>query len=1488
MPAKPPYTIQKKEKEDKKPIDNLDKFQKAFLEAIQRMEEPPKPVKWIKPLKEMFKPVKEQKDLSVARLAFALNPMLRININEGLSKKEGKYTDIVEMLKSKDETDYISGLDEIRTGVESSAHNVGASFGSLLFAGTDLALNTDFLSKFEELMKETRPDQPETWRGELISLMSSFGVPGALVTKVMSRAGKVEKIAKVVNKFNSHKASKIVLRVANWSTVGGATDFLVNYEGRPTIYVQPEDTSKLKGRKKVAAELRNRVKFGKEGAIIGGLFPIVGKGLQLGYKYGLKPVGEPVLGFGFKTFNNLTLRPISYILSTPRFSTKHIYSKLPDVSVYNPLAPTASAIAKAIQGTSKFTVMKVLAPLYASRGQFGKGYFQLPPFHEWRLGDVNRKGLTQQRLKKLDNFLSWFRAYGKAPKDIENVSEVVSTFIRSKAKKINRIYEGLEKNAYKLAKEFEKRHNRNNTSPVEEKYFLDEVEMFLRGQRKIGDLPKELQGLSLDLEKNIKAIMGELRKALPKGKDADDVVKSINDILTKDVKNYMIKSFKTFTNPNHTPSEDLVTNAANWIAKNVVSKNKDYKLAAQKTYGDSKAPYVEYARDLVNKILVDGRGEGKNPLQVLKYIGQEILRDKKYKFLKTGEELPDVIRKLLGEEMNLKASIMFSTTDAVAGLAQKRAADFVAQSGLKNGWLFKDKATAITKFPNAQRIEILPQLGNHMKTDLVKLYTSPEYVQMFMGGGGTFHKGALANFYRNWILRPKAMVQAGKTLWSPQTQVRNVTAGTLFATLSGHIGHNASLVNSIRITLRDIYGAGRGIDETAFNNHVEKLIKLGVWDENVVASELRAVFNDIKAGNIKTEEDLLQHMLKKTSVTEKVARLYAGGDNVWKSYGFEFDKSMLSQGLKSIDDVEAWFRHMGANFNRNDLITQVPKSLDEALDEAAAHLIRNSYPTYSKVPPVIQNLRKWPIGNFVSFPAEIIRTVPTNISMALKMATHPNAVIRQMGYRRLMGTALATYGIGKAVSEVAHHLTGTTEAQMDAWKRSIGAPWDKNRNIIPITSFKNGEAAAVNFSYFTPYDLFDTVIESAMHKAYVQKLNPQEVNSYIMQQLFATDGPVWELLAPFMSEPIGYERLYDVSIRGGKTAEGFRIYTDSDLEQDLGAVINKSFMHILDGVKPGFLTTAEKIKMGIEQDLTRSGRKVDLLDELIALFTGTRIIRIDAKRDIQYMASNLNRIRRGIDETENFYTVEHWKTHTPGEMKDQYRKMLEEDFRIQKEMYIKLKDLQMLDLDERQIEKILEKFGVNPKLAHNLMKGEYTPINFSKPRFEKKVEIVENYLKKQQKEKGDLYILDERYIFPKREFRRLQKEYKNKTFFNERWDPEVKQYIGGYYPERVEYLTDKKGALVKDDKGNPIPDPNFSQKMLKKWVPRIKEGIKNIINPLGDVMGKAPDVPLPQTPTPDQKLVASAPQVDATGLTRTETALLSPSEQAIRQGQRRV
>ena len=66
---------------------------------------------------------------------------------------------------------------------------------------------------------------------------------------------------------------------------------------------------------------------------------------------------------------------------------------------------------------------------------------------------------------------------------------------------------------------------------------------------------------------------------------------------------------------------------------------------------------------------------------------------------------------------------------------------------------------------------------------------------------------------------------------------------------------------------------------------------------------------------------------------------------------------------------------MGEEFVDINPITGNIKTFDEALEEAAAFSIRNTYPTYSKVPPFIQNLRKLPIGSFVSFLREFSEQV---------------------------------------------------------------------------------------------------------------------------------------------------------------------------------------------------------------------------------------------------------------------------------------------------------------------------------------------------------------------------------------------------------------------------------------------------------------------------------------------------------------------------------
>ncbi len=64
--------------------------------------------------------------------------------------------------------------------------------------------------------------------------------------------------------------------------------------------------------------------------------------------------------------------------------------------------------------------------------------------------------------------------------------------------------------------------------------------------------------------------------------------------------------------------------------------------------------------------------------------------------------------------------------------------------------------------------------------------------------------------------------------------------------------------------------------------------------------------------------------------------------------------------------------------------------IDEARRQAALWYTRNTIPTYSKVPIAIQALRRTPFGNFVSFPAEMLRTTFNNFAISMKEASSAN------------------------------------------------------------------------------------------------------------------------------------------------------------------------------------------------------------------------------------------------------------------------------------------------------------------------------------------------------------------------------------------------------------------------------------------------------------------------------------------------------------------
>ena len=620
--------------------------------------------------------------------------------------------------------------------------------------------------------------------------------------------------------------------------------------------------------------------------------------------------------------------------------------------------------------------------------------------------------------------------------------------------------------------------------------------------------------------------------------------------------------------------------------------------------------------------------------------------------------------------------------------------------------------------------------------------------------------------------------------------------------------------------------------------------------------------NQIKNQEIRTSDQLFDKLIK-MAPTDKVARLYAGGDNLWKHFGYEYSRSQINSALKNIDDVKKWYREMGEEFLDTNPLTGVIKTFDDHVDDISAYLIRNTYPTYSKVPPFIQNLRKLPLGAFISFPAEILRTGANIVSIGLKETSSSNPAIRQMGLRRLTGAFMTSYATGTGLVELAQFLTNSTDAQWDAYKRSSAAPWDRNSNLLPVTGWKDGESAAINFSYFSPYDSLWAPFEAAINQANKQKLNPQETDDYVMSIMFAEDGPVMTFLSPFITEPLGYDRVLDVTVRNGKKDQGGTVFAASD---SIGDKFAKSFAYILDGVKPGVFTSAEKIEGAIGKDLTKGGKPLNLKDELLALLAGTRIIRIDTKKDLRYFASDMNRLLRAVDENENFYNVNNYSENTPMTQVKTFKKMQDEAFRIQKDMFIRIQDLKLLDLSEDDIDNILKKSGVSSRLRGNLLDGVFTPTNYSKARFQTKVDTIDQQLRKDNKEDIKYkFRLNEDYVFPIDELDTLKDSYFDKRFF-ERGNE--------YDPEKFDYKLDKKGNMILDEEGNPIRDEGLIKRGLK-FIPEVgKKLLDKYVNPL--------TVQTPPLPNMPQPVVRTASVVNPnTNLTRTQEALLSPEEQVI-------
>jgi len=390
----------------------------------------------------------------------------------------------------------------------------------------------------------------------------------------------------------------------------------------------------------------------------------------------------------------------------------------------------------------------------------------------------------------------------------------------------------------------------------------------------------------------------------------------------------------------------------------------------------------------------------------------------------------------------------------------------------------------------------------------------------------------------------------------------------------------------------------------------------------------------------------------------------------------------------------------------------------------------------------------------------MIRTTFNILSIGAKEATSSNPQLRQMGYRRLLGAFVTLGGAEKGVSALAQNLTGTTMEQIDAYKRSLSAPWDSRAAILPVNKWKDGVGKAINFSYFSPYDVISQPFRATIKTIEEGNLKQRDVGDTVFKLFFGEDGPIRKLIDPFVSQSIALEKMSDVMPtnlllggRGGATKTGSRVYSETDSDQDK---FMKSLGHIFKGVRPTFIDTGDKLIKGFTKDIKKGGQTVNLQDELLAMLSGIRIINVDVPRTMQYKITEYNRNVRSVTTAEKFFSLQNFNQRGPEVLAKEFRDIQDENFKVNQDFYFILKDAQETVVSERDLKKILRGRNISSSKVRKLLKVENITYKAYDSRMKKRIKEA-NKLAEERGEK-----IEKDYFYPKRTFRNIVREYKNK------------------------------------------------------------------------------------------------------------------------------
>lgn len=478
---------------------------------------------------------------------------------------------------------------------------------------------------------------------------------------------------------------------------------------------------------------------------------------------------------------------------------------------------------------------------------------------------------------------------------------------------------------------------------------------------------------------------------------------------------YLTRQFRVFTDPLWFKNVD----------KSVVNRFKSW-LAAQ-LIAAGHAPTPEQVDSITKSLLVNGTA-AENPIAFLK---KSQLGSKDLSILKARKDIPEELRALWGEYEDP----LINYSNSVAKMAHLATAHSFLKRVAREG-LGKFFFTEPTENKDGQFFHEISSEDNPAMQPLSGLRTTLEIKKAFEE---VFTKGQ-TGWAMQWYMKALAAAKFNKVILSHVGQIHNFMSNVLIAVRNGHFN-----VTKAPAAVVDIFN-----NTEKGREYWRKLITLGVVGEGIHYNDFQNTVKDamggrdhfagIDTGVSHVANTMLGRMLR--TAAKRAALVYNYGDAVWKVYGFENEKA----------------KYQAAGFS------------ESAAEAKAAEIVRDTMPTYSKIAPGLQALRKSPlVAPFIAFQAEMLRTTKNNLLLAVKEMRDP--ATRSIGVKRFAGMAAAAT-LPSAIAAASAAMFGVDQSEEKALRRFL-PDWQKNSTLVYFgRDPKTGHPRYTDLSRIDPHAYF--------------------------------------------------------------------------------------------------------------------------------------------------------------------------------------------------------------------------------------------------------------------------------------------------------------------------------------------------------------------------------------------------------------------------------